>query len=90
MKQDLDTNNVLKRQSLVKQQYPLQTNKTDKSKTRHNVFWREPKLQPDRPCLKNRLFQEKSISLFFHTDEHESEHYCAPINLIPPSNGLGL
>jgi hypothetical protein len=44
MKQELDMNNVLKRQSLVKQQYLLQTNKTDKSKTRHNVFWQEPKL----------------------------------------------
>ncbi len=75
MKQELDTNNVLKCQSLVKQQYPLQTNKTDKSKTRHNVFWREPKLQPDRLYLKNRLFQEKFIPLFFHTDKHESEHH---------------
>ncbi len=80
MKQELDTNNVLKRQSLVKQQYLLQTNMTGKSKTRHNVFWREPKLQPDRPYLKNRSFQEKSISLFFHTDEHESEHHQRPIS----------
>ena len=76
MKQELDdTNNVLKRQSLVKQQYPLQTNKTDKSKIRHNVFWWEPELQPDRPYLKNRSFREKSISLFSHTDRHESEHH---------------
>ncbi len=44
-------------------------NKTDKSKTRHLVFWREPKLQPDRPYLKNRLFPEKLISLFFHADQ---------------------
>ena len=28
------------------------------------MFWQEPKLQPDRPYLKNRSFREKSISLF--------------------------
>ncbi len=33
MKQELDTNNALKRQSLVKQQYPLQTNNVCYSNT---------------------------------------------------------
>jgi hypothetical protein len=33
MKQEFDTNNVLKRQSLVKQQYPLQTNNVCNSNT---------------------------------------------------------
>ncbi len=32
--------------------------KTDLSKPWHWLFWREPKLQPDRPYLKNRSFQE--------------------------------
>ncbi len=40
-----------------------QKNKTVQSKTRNYVFWREPKLQPDRPYLKNMSLQEKMSTL---------------------------
>ncbi len=47
--------------------------KTDKSKRYHLSFWRERKLELDRPLLKKQSFRDKSISFFFHNDKHELE-----------------
>jgi hypothetical protein len=42
------------------------TNKTDKSKRYHWVFWREQKIQPDRPYHWKKSFWVNLISLIFH------------------------